>query len=265
MLKSKVNSIVVNNNNIYCALDEYANNILIISIKDYSNQTYLNGHEYGVTDLTFTKDYLISSDKEGNIVAWHNKKKIKKTNDFEDYIDNVLDIGNNQIAVLCFKKEAINFYDLFTYSNLLPIGSIDDIIGIGSKNNLLKLNDNILAVAGAFMYLIDLRYLQLINKINCAYSNDSISNFHFNNQGFFFVSQILAHTYNSECERGILGYYQYCFDDDKYPIKNKLIKLASKQKCHDNSIIAIRKIDSETIVTGSKDGKMKFWNLKKIN
>ena len=43
---------------------------------------------------------------------------------------------------------------------------------------------------------------------------------------------------------------------------NTLVKLASKSKCHDDYITSIKQIDSKTIVTGSYDGKIKFWNLK---
>ena len=265
MLESKVNSIIVNNNNIYCALDENTENILIISLSDYNNKIYLSGHNYGVTDLTFTKNYLMSTDIKGNIFAWYNNEIVKKANDICDYINSIIEIDNDEIAVLCFKKEKINFYDLFHYSTFLCINSIYNIKGSGLKNNMLKLNENILAVAGTYIYIIDLRYLQVINQIYCFYANDSISSFHFNNKGFFFVSQALTNDYNDDdLDKGILGYYQYCFDDKDYPEYNRLFKLASKIKCHEHFIYTIKKIDSETIVTGSYDGKMKFWNLKKI-
>ena len=264
MLESKVNSMIVNNNNIYCALDEDTDNILIISLSDYNNKIYLSGHNYGVTDLTFTKNYLMSTDIKGNIFAWFNNEIVKKANDSCDYINSIIEVDNDQIAVLCFKKEKINFYDLFHYSTFLCINSIYNIKGSGLKNNMLKLNENILAVAGTFIYIIDLKCLQVINQIYCFYANDSISSFHFNNKGFFFVSQALTDQSHDDLEKGILGYYQYYFDNKEYPEYNRVYKLASKIKCHEHFIYTIKKIDSETIVTGSYDGKMKFWNLKKI-
>jgi WD40 repeat protein len=259
-----VNSFIINNSNIYCALDENCDNILIISLSDYDKKTYLTGHYCGVTDLTLTRNYLISTDIEGNIVVWYNNTIIKYANVFHNYINTVCEIDNNQIAVLCFGKEKINFYDLLKYSNFLCLGSILNIKGSGLKNNMLKINENILAVAGSYIYIIDLRILQVINQINCVYANDTISSFHFNKKGYFFISQALTHLFNNELEKGILGYYQYLVDDNENIENNKLIKLASKHKCHEHFIYAIKQIDSETIVTGSYDGKVKFWNLKKI-
>ena len=101
--------------------------------------------------------------------------------------------------------------------------------------------------------------------INCIYANDSISSFHFNNRGFFFVSQALTDLWFDDLDKGTLGYYQYNFKNEIIPDKNTLVKLASKSKCHDKFISSIKQIDSETIVTGSFDGKIKFWNLKEIN
>ena len=40
--------------------------------------------------------------------------------------------------------------------------------------------------------------------------------------------------------------------------------MASKPKCHNHFISAIKQIDSQTIVTGSFDGKIKFWIVKDI-
>ena len=266
-LESKVNSIIVDSENIYCALDEPEENILIINLKNTEDQIFLVGHNCGVTDLTITNHgYLVSADQQGNIFVWKDLEVKKTINDFHHHINTITEtkISTQGVAILSFNEEVIKFYDL-RYSNLECIETISGIKGSGIKNNMLKLNENILAVAGTYIYIIDLRYLQVINQIYCFYANDSISSFHFNNKGFFFVSQALTNDYNDDdLDKGILGYYQYCFDDKDYPEYNRLFKLASKIKCHEHFIYTIKKIDSETIVTGSYDGKMKFWNLKKI-
>ena len=129
---------------------------------------------------------------------------------------------------------------------------------------MLKLNENILAVSGTYIYIIDLNTLILTNKINCLYANDSISNFHFNNKGYFFVSQALTHLWTDDLEKGTLGYYQYNYDNELFPDENTLVKLASKNKCHDHYITSIKQIDSKTIVTGGYDGKIKFWIIKEL-
>ena len=124
---------------------------------------------------------------------------------------------------------------------------------------MLKLNDNILAVAGTYIYIIELNTLILTNRINCIFANITISNFLFNQIGYFFVSQ------SNDFEKGTLGYYCYNINNWVLLEYNTLVKLASKSKCHDDFINSIKQIDSKTIVTGSYDGKIKFWNLKELN
>ena len=267
VLESKVNSIVIVDNSIYCALEEPEENILIISLDNKDDQVYLVGHTCPVTDLTLTKyGYLVSSDIEGNIFVWKNNEIKKTGNDFHSYINTITETKENTqgIAILSFKEELIKFYDL-RYSTLECLETIPNIKGSGLKNNMLRLNENILAVAGTYIYIIDLNSLIVTNMINCCYANESISTFHFNNKGYFFVSQSLNHTWTDEYEKGILGFYQYNFKDPLYPDVNTLVKLASKANGHDDCITAIKQIDSETIATGGMDGKIKFWNLKELN
>ena len=266
ILESKVNSIIVKDDYIYCALDEPEENILIISLKDSEDKVYLNGHTCSVTDLTLTKyGYLVSSDIEGNILVWKDHVIKKSGNDFHSYINTISETKDNTqgIAILSFKEELIKFYDL-RYSTLECIETITNIKGSGLKHNMLKLNENILAVSGTYIYIIDLNALIVTNMINCVYANDCISNFHFNEKGFFFVSQALTHLWTDELEKGILAYYQYNFNDPIYPDVNTLVKLASKPNSHDHFISSIKQIDSNTIVTGGFDGKIKFWVLKEI-
>ena len=265
-LESKVNSIFVDNENIYCALDEKEENILIINLKDTEDQLFLVGHTCSVTDLTITKyGYLVSSDAEGNILVWKDYMIKKRVNDFHSHINTISETKNNTqgIAILSFNEEVIKFYDL-RYSTLECIETISGIKGSGAKNNMLKLNENILAVAGTYIYIIDLNALIITNMINCVYANDCISNFHFNEKGFFFVSQALTHSWTDELEKGILAYYQYNFKDPIYPDMNTLVKLASKPNSHDHFICSIKQVDTKTIVTGGFDGKIKFWILKEI-
>ena len=265
-LESKVNSFIVNKDYLYCALDEPDENILIMSLKDTEDRVYLVGHTCSVTDLTYTKyGYLVSSDIEGNIIVWKDNEIKKRGNDFHSYINTISETKNNTqgIAILSFKKELIKFYDL-RYSTLECIETIGNIKGSGLKNNMLKLNENILAVSGTYIYIIDLNALIVTNMINCVYANDSISNFQFNDKGFFFVSQALTHLWTDELEKGILAYYQYNFNDPIYPDVNTLVKLASKPNSHDHFITSIKQLDSKTIVTGGFDGKIKFWVLREI-
>ena len=267
VLESKVNSIAIVKNSIYCALEEPEENILTISLDNKDDQVYLVGHSCPVTDLTMTKyGYLVSSDVEGNIFVWKDDIIKKTGNCFHSCINTITETKENTqgIAILSFKEELIKFYDL-RYSTLECLETITNIKGSGRKNNMLRLNENILAVAGTFIYIIDLNSLIVTNMINCLYANESISTFHFNNKGYFFVSQALNHQWTDEYEKGVLGYYQYNFKDPLYPDNNTLVKLASMPNGHDDFITAIKQVDKETIATGGLDGKIKFWNLKELN
>ena len=266
ILESKVNSIAIVDNSIYCALEEAEDNILIISLDNKDDQVYLSGHACPVTDLTLTKyGYLVSSDIEGNIFVWKNNEIKKTGNCFHSCINTITETKENTqgIAILNFQEEIIKFYDL-RYSTLECLETITNIKGSGRKNNMLRLNENILAVAGTYIYIIDLNSLIVTNMINCLYANESISTFHFNDKGYFFVSQALNHAWTDEYEKGILGYYQYNFKDPLYPDNNTLVKLASMPNSHGDFITSIKQIDSNTIATGGLDGKIKFWVLKDI-
>ena len=263
IFESKVNSMKVDDKYIYCALDENNENILIISIDNFYNKIYLSGHNYGVTDLAIQSfGNFVSADKKGTVIVWKDNKISRLANVFGDYIDTICLI-DNKLATLSFRFEMVKFYDL-RYSYLECIETIKDIKGSGFKNNMLKLNKNILAISGTYIYIIDLNLLIVTNRINCFFANDSISTFHFNHKGYFFVSQALTHIWDNNIEKGTLAYYQYNFNNEVFPEKNTLVKLAFKTKCHNKFISSIKQIDSKTIVTGSFDGKIKFWILKEI-
>ena len=268
VLDSKVNSFKIYKNNIYCALSESNDNILVISLNDFDDRKYLNGHTSPATDLTYTSyGYLVSADIKGDIIVWEKNKVKKRINDFINRINTITEINAKlqTIAILSFNQEQIKFYDL-RYSYLQPIATIEDIKGSGLQNNMLKLNKNILAVAGTYLYIIDINSYIITNRINCVYANDCISTSLTidDGKGFFFVSQALTNVWFNEVEKGTLGYYEYDFIDEVIPDKNPLIKVASKNHCHDLFISSIKKIDSDTFVTGAYDGKIKFWRLKSI-
>ena len=268
ILDSKVNSFKIYKDNIYCALEETNDNILIISLNDFDDRKYLSGHSSPATDLTYTSyGYLVSADIKGDIIVWEKNKPKKRINDFCNRINTITEINAKlqTIAILSFNQEQIKFYDL-RYSSLQPIETIEDIKGSGLQNNMLKLNKNILAVAGTYLYIIDINSYIVTNKINCVYANDCISTSLtvIDDKGFFFMSQALTNVWFNEIEKGTLGYYEYDFVDEIIPDKNPLIKVASKNHCHELFISSIKKIDSDTIVTGAYDGKIKFWKLKPI-
>ena len=265
-LNSHVNSFKIYGNKIYCSLLKENNNILIISLDNFEDKTYLDGHFYQVTDLTLTSyGYLLSSDIKGNIKVWKDNAIKKSINDFCKKINTVSEINESQqrIAILSFREEKVKLYDL-RYNELLPLATINNIKGSGLQNNMLKLNQNILAIAGTFIYIVDINSFIVTNTINCFYANDCISTSLIlnENKGYFFVSQAMTDDPDDELEKGTIGFYEYDFDNFIIPDKNPLIKIGSKNSCHESFISSIRSIGEDTIVTGAYDGTIKFWKIK---
>ena len=96
---------------------------------------------------------------------------------------------------------------------MISLTTIDNILGSGFQNNMLKLNSNILAIAGTYIYIIDLQAFTITNRINCTYANDCISNSISikDNCGYFFVCQALTNLMTDDLEKGTIGYYKYKF------------------------------------------------------
>ena len=163
LLENKiVNSIKIHNDKIYCALEEKINNILIISLNDHNNITYLDGHRCSIVDLAHAGYHLVSADIEGNVIVWDDNKIKKCKNDFRHRINTITEInyGKERIAILSFGAEKVKFYDL-RYKDLEALATIGNIEGSGFKNNMLKLNENMLAIAGTYIYIIVINSFKL--------------------------------------------------------------------------------------------------------
>ena len=264
---NKVNSFIIDEKKIYCTLSQNSDNLLIISIQDTNEKFFLNSHNCSVTGVTITSyGYLVSADIEGRIIVWKDYQNYKRINDFNKKINTVYEINKAQqrIAILSFNSQEVKFYDL-RYPDIKPLATIGNIMGSGLQNNMLKLNSNILAIAGTYIYIIDINCFMLTNKINCVYANDCISSLICKeNKAYFFVSQALTNVWLNDVEKGIIGYYEYDFINNVIPDYNPLTKIGSKIHCHDLFISSIRNISNDIIVTGSFDGKIKFWKLVKI-
>ena len=268
ILECHINSFILDKKNIYCSLADNFNNILIINLENTDNKIYLNGHNCSVTNIIITNyNYLVSSDIKGNIVVWNNNKIKKLIKAFDKKINSLCEISEKEqrIAVLSFDSQEVKFFDL-RYNGMELLATIGNIMGSGLQNNMLKLNRNILAISGIYFYIIDINSFIITNIISCIYANDTISTSInlIDNKGYFFVSQALTNNWLDDIEKGILGYYEYEFISKEVPDRNPLIKKGEKILAHDNFITSIRFIDKDNFVTGSIDGKIKFWKLKNI-
>ena len=268
VLDSQANSFVIGKDNIYCSLNDNFNNILIISLNNTEKQIYLNGHDCSVTGVNVTNyGYLISADIKGKINVWKDNKIKKTINDFYRKINTICEINEplQRIAILSLYSEVVKFYDL-RYSQMEPLASIHDIKGSGLQNNMLKLNNNILAISGTYIYIIDINSFLLTNKINCVFANDTISTTLTidSNKGYFFVGQALTDGFLDGVEKGTIGYYEYDFQNLLIPDYNPLFKIGKKTHAHEHFITSIRSINSDTFVSSSLDGKIKFWKLTTI-
>ena len=131
---------------------------------------------------------------------------------------------------------------------------------------MLKLNQNILAIAGTYMYIVDINNFVITNIIYCFYANDCISTSLILNErkGYFFVGQAMTNDRSDILEKWTIGFYEYDFDNIIIPDNNPLIKIGSKNGYHESFISSIRSIDDDTFVTGAYDGTIKFWKIKDI-
>ena len=208
-LKYKVNSFKIFGDKIYCALEKIQN-ILIISMDNFEDKIELTGHSLEVTDLAYTCGYLFSADIGGNILVWKDNKVIKNINDFKKKINTISEIDEKRqrIAILSFNEEQIKFYEL-KYTCLEPMATVSEIKGSGFTNNMIKLNQNMLAIVGTYLYIVDTNSFVLVNKINCIYANDciSISLSMKQNKGYYFVGQAMTNQWNDNLEKGTIGYY----------------------------------------------------------
>ena len=248
------------------------NDFRIIPMDDTNEQFYLNEHSCSVSGVALTHyGKLISADINGKIIVWNDFKVYKTINDFKKRINTISEINEKQqrIAILSFHSETVKFYDL-RYSVMQPLSSISNISGSGLQNNMLKLNKNILAIAGSYIYIIDLNSFVVTNTIYCIFINATISTTSLilegdkSVKGLFFVGQALTNSFTDDKEKGTIGYYEYDFNNRVIPDDNPLYKIGSKVHAHDHFITSIRSINFETFVTGSMDGKIKFWKIVEI-
>ena len=266
-LKNRVNSFKIFGDKIYCTLGEIKN-ILIISLDNFDDKIELTGHSSEVKDLAYTAcGYLISADIGGNILVWKDNKVLKSINDFKKRINTISEIDEKRqrIAILSFNEEQIKFYEL-KYTCLEPMATVSEIKGSGFQNNMIKLNQNMLAIAGTYLYIVDTNSFVITNVINCIYANDciSISLSMKQNKGYYFVGQAMTNKWDDNLEKGTIGFYEYIFNNFDEPDDNPIIKVASKNHCHDSFITSIRRIDDDTVVSGAYDGKIKLWKIKDI-
>jgi hypothetical protein len=101
ILEAKVNSFKIYKDKIYCALSRPFGNILIMSLGNFEEKIYIDGHSCEVTDLAHVSGFLITTDMEGNIKVWEDNKYKKSINDFLKRINTITAINTlNQVPLV---------------------------------------------------------------------------------------------------------------------------------------------------------------------
>ena len=238
---------------IYFGLRDNYNNILMISLKDYKQQSYLSYNCKGMIDVKGVEGGLVSISKEGHILFWRGDAVYKS---FYLYLelDTVTALSREIIAVLSSKSRVVKFFDYRKYSSIHCLGTLEGVSVSSCKNNMMMLTDILLGISGTYLYIVDINIYEVVGKISTFLANIAISPFYFNEEKEFFISQ------GSSEEIGLLGYYRFEIENSYQ--KGTLKKLASRSKCHSGCIISMRKIEDRTVVTAGQEGLIKFWKIK---
>ncbi len=160
------------------------------------------------------------------------------TINYFDWIEDILEYETNKIISSSALNEEITFWDL---DNNKIIGNIKKIESTEWNNNLNKLNNEIILVNGKeYLYLINFKNFELVNKVKTEFQNYCNLKLKDNN--------ILIGD-----KKGNIS--EYIYDENNKSLNLKIFKKSSHNKC----IFSIILNDNKEIISASEDKTIKFW------
>ena len=238
-----LNQTSIKNNNILIACS-----FELIKLFEINNYSYKRiqmienfvGWVYKSIELNNNKLATCGAEKKIKIWEKHNDKYVNTLtiNNF-DWIEDILEYDNNKIISSSALNNEINFWDL---ENNIILASIKDIESTEWNNNLNKLNDLIILVNGKeFLYLINYKTFELVNKIKTEFQN--YCNLKLNNNSVLIGDK-----------KGNISEY-------KYDETNKILNLNLINKnSHKGCIFSIILFNNKEIISASEDKTIKIWN-----
>ena len=237
-----LNQLSSNNNNILLACSYELIKLFEIKNNSYKRIQMIEnfvGWVYKSIELNNYKIATCGAEKKIKFWEKFNDKYVNSmTINYFDWIEDILEYETNKIISSSALNEEITFWDL---DNNKIIGNIKKIESTEWNNNLNKLNNEIILVNGKeYLYLINFKNFELVNKIKTEFQNYCNLKLKDNN--------ILIGD-----KKGNIS--EYIYDENNKSLNLKIFKKSS----HNGCIFSIILNDNEEIISASEDKTIKFW------
>ncbi len=227
------------------------NTMKILSVNDDDNiniEQVLKSHQSSVYKVIEINDTLISISSDLNFKVW--KKKYdnyicSNTIQFQKYrsYGNIMKINDNEFVTLSVGDCCLKFWDIKTLKLIKEINNIKTCWGM---ENMCIIDDDILCIGGTDFegyYLIQISNHQILTIIKGPEKVYSIKKCLDGNIIFGIIDQDRSFS---------LTVCQF--------INGNFVQIEEKKACHSDGIHSIVELDDGTIVSGSEDNLIKFWN-----
>ena len=237
-----LNQLSSKNNNILLACSYELIKLFEIKNNSYKRIQMIEnfvGWVYKSIELNNYKIATCGAEKKIKFWEKFNDKYVNSmTINYFDWIEDILEYETNKIISSSALNEEITFWDL---DNNKIIGNIKKIESTEWNNNLNKLNNEIILVNGKeYLYLINFKNFELVNKVKTEFQNYCNLKLKDNN--------ILIGD-----KKGNIG--EYIYDENNKSLNLKIFKKSSHNKC----IFSIILNDNKEIISASEDKTIKFW------
>ena len=237
-----LNQLSSKNNNILLACSYELIKLFEIKNNSYKRIQMIEnfvGWVYKSIELNNYKIATCGAEKKIKFWEKFNDKYVNSmTINYFDWIEDILEYETNKIISSSALNEEITFWDL---DNNKIIGNIKKIESTEWNNNLNKLNNEIILVNGKeYLYLINFKNFELVNKIKTEFQNYCNLKLKDNN--------ILIGD-----KKGNIS--EYIYDENNKSLNLKIFKKSSHNKC----IFSIILNDNKEIISASEDKTIKFW------
>lgn len=237
-----LNQLSSKNNNILLACSYELIKLFEIKNNSYKRIQMIEnfvGWVYKSIELNNYKIATCGAEKKIKFWEKFNDKYVNSmTINYFDWIEDILEYETNKIISSSALNEEITFWDL---DNNKIIGNIKKIESTEWNNNLNKLNNEIILVNGKeYLYLINFKNFELVNKVKTEFQNYCNLKLKDNN--------ILIGD-----KKGNIS--EYIYDENNKSLNLKIFKKSSHNKC----IFSIILNDNKEIISASEDKTIKFW------
>jgi WD40 repeat protein len=237
-----LNQLSSNNNNILLACSYELIKLFEIKNNSYKRIQMIEnfvGWVYKSIELNNYKIATCGAEKKIKFWEKFNDKYVNSmTINYFDWIEDILEYEKNKIISSSALNEEITFWDL---DNNKILGNIKKIESTEWNNNLNKLNNEIILVNGKeYLYLINFKNFELVNKIKTEFQNYCNLKLKDNN---IIIGD----------KKGNIS--EYIYDENNKSLNLKIFKKSS----HNGCIFSIILNDNKEIISASEDKTIKFW------